>query len=334
MYTSGFHNLAGIQGWMKSDSRNSIKDYRKTRVKHSLLKNSWLSPSAVRWSSRHVDHWNNDQKPASYQVPVNFTLTMRTLLIAAALLCSAERSPSASFDARHERFTRILSTQVSDGRVDYAALKAKPDALNAYLDELAAVRESDFNRWPESERLAFLINLYNAATLQLIVDHYPIDSIKDIGGFLSGPWKQKVVRVFGKVITLEEVEHNMIRKQYGEPRIHFALVCGANGCPPLRAEAYCGDQLNDQLNDQARVFLSEPSKNRMAVEQRTIYLSRIFKWFAGDFERQSGSVLEFITPYLSETEQKALAEQQFKIRYTAYDWSLNNTSAANATTAP
>ena len=235
-----------------------------------------------------------------------------------------------AFDHKHAAFDTVLKARVADGRVDYAALKAAPQPLIAYLDTLAAVPEAAFKSWGEKDRLAFLCNLYNAATLKLIVDHYPVASIKKIGGFFNfgglgdGPWKQKVVRLFGQVTTLDHVEHGIIRKEYPDARAHFALVCAARGCPPLRAGAFVGARLDAQLDEQGRIFLGETEKNRVEARTRTLHLSPIFKWFAGDFEAHAGSVEKFVAPFLPEAARAALAAGGFRISYTDYDWSLND----------
>ncbi|MGH7958807.1 MAG: DUF547 domain-containing protein [Opitutaceae bacterium] len=235
-----------------------------------------------------------------------------------------------AFDQTHAAFDQVLKQHVRDGWVNYTAIKAAPQPLNAYLDTLAAVPEADFKTWPEKDRLAFLFNLYNAATLKLIVDHYPIASIKKIGGFFNfgglgdGPWKQKIVRLFGQITTLDHVEHGIIRKDYAEARAHFALVCAARGCPPLRAEAFVGAKLDTQLDEQGRIFLGQAEKNRVDAPTRVLHLSPIFKWFAGDFEAAAGSVEKFVTPFLPEPARRALAAGDCKIRYTDYDWSLND----------
>lgn len=231
---------------------------------------------------------------------------------------------TTTFDHSHAAFDAVLKAHVRDGWVDYARLKANPRPLRAYLDQLAAVSEAEFNRWPGKERFAFLSNLYNASTLALIVDHYPVKSIKDIGGFLKGPWDQPAVRLFGNVTTLNHVEHEIIRKRYYDPRAHFALVCAARGCPPLRAEAYVAARLDEQLDNQGRIFLSQTNKNRVDAGSRVLYLSPIFKWFSGDFEQKSGSILRFVEPYLSEQDRRTVSNGDFKIRYTDYDWSLND----------
>lgn len=230
---------------------------------------------------------------------------------------------AAPFDQTHATFDAVLKRHVRDGLVDYPALKARPKLLEDYLATLAGVSPDGFKRWPEKERLAFLINLYNATTLKLIVDHYPVKSIKDVGSLLKGPWDQPVVRIFGRRLTLNDLEHKILRVDYREPRIHFALVCAARGCPPLRSEAYVAERLDSQLDDQARRFLACPAQNRVVSRERAVYLSPLFKWYGADFERASGSVLTALKSYWPPEAAAALAEGGFRIRYTDYDWSLN-----------
>ena len=252
---------------------------------------------------------------------------MKTRILVSLWLLSTLPGLAAVFDQSHGKLDAVLSPHVRGGWVDYAVLKGRPGPLVEYLDHLASVRESDFIRWPEKEPFAFLINLYNAATLKLIIDHYPLESIKDIGGFFKGPWKQDVVWLFGNVTTLGDLEHEIIRKQYRDARAHFALVCAARGCPLLRGEACVASRLDEQLEDQARAFPGQIAKNRVDASSRSLYHSPVFKWFSDDFEAQSGTVLEFLEPHFSEKDRKALAGGGFKIRYTDYDWSLNDRGA-------
>lgn len=235
---------------------------------------------------------------------------------------SGVASAATDFDHSHAEFAIVLDAVVSDeGLVDYASLKADPSMLDKYLDRLAGVSETRFNEWREPQRIAFLINLYNAATLRLIINHYPVKSIKDIGGFLNGPWDQPVMRLFGETMDLNTVEHKILRKDYAEPRIHFALVCAAKGCPPLRGEPYVASRLDEQLDDQAKQFLANAQKNRVAAGTRTVYLSPLFNWYGEDFEKKSGSVLAFLKSYWPGNPPAGY--EQFRIRYTDYDWSLN-----------
>ena len=230
------------------------------------------------------------------------------------------RVAAAGFDQSNALFDGVLKQYVKSAHVDYAALKAHPQDLNRYLDQVSAVSKIEFKKWSEPQQIAFLANAYNAYTLRLIIKNYPVKSIKDIGSFINGPWDQPVVQLFGETITLNTLEHKILRKDYAEPRLHFALVCAAKGCPPLRGEAYVAARLNEQLDDQAKQFLAESGKNRIAATERTVYLSPIFKWYGGDFEKKSGSVLAALKPYWP---GKAVATDDFKIRYTDYDWSLN-----------
>jgi len=242
--------------------------------------------------------------------------------VAVALMVSA-CAQAAELDQSHSLFDAVLKQYVKDARVDYAALKAHPQDLNPYLGQVAAVTKGEFKQWNEQQQIAFLINAYNAYTLRLILDHYPVKSIKDIGSFLTGPWDQLAVKLFGETTKLNAVEHKILRKDYSEPRIHFALVCAAKGCPPLRTEAYVANRLNEQLDDQAKQFLATPNKNRVEAGEQVVYLSPIFKWYGGDFEKKSGSVLAALQPYWP---GKATATDGFKIHYTDYDWTLNDQS--------
>lgn len=227
------------------------------------------------------------------------------------------------FDHSHASFTKVLQKHVEGEAVDYAGLKQYPGALNNYLDALAAVPEKDFEGWRRHQQMAFLINLYNAATLKLVIDHYPIRSIKNIGGILKGPWKQKVVRLFGETVSLDYVEHGLVRPNYGEPRIHFAVNCASIGCPALRPEAFQASKLDTQLDEQARGFLRDPSKNRLDADKGVLHLSPIFDWFEEDFTGKSGSVAKFVTPYFPKAQQATIAKGGLRIRHTDYDWGLN-----------
>jgi hypothetical protein len=217
----------------------------------------------------------------------------------------------------------VLKKHLKNGLVNYKALKGDRSDLDDYLKQTSVVREPEFKSWSKDQQLAFYINLYNAETFQLIIDHYPVASIKKIGGIFSGPWDQVVVELFGKKTTLNNLEHGIIRKQFSDARIHFALVCAAKGCPPLRAEPFVAEKLDAQLGDQGNLFLSELTKNRVDTKTKTVYLSKIFSWYAGDFEKSSGSVLLFVRPFFPDGDRKALLQPGYSISYTAYDWSLN-----------
>ena len=246
-----------------------------------------------------------------------------TLVMACASL--TQRAAAADFDHSHALFNRVLQQHVKNARVDYAALKTHSEVLDHYLEELAKIPPAEFSRWSETERLACLINLYNAATLKLIVEHYPLHSIRNIGFLPGAAWRELTVRFGGQIMTLGHLENKIIRVKYQDPRIHFALVCAAKGCPPLRAEAYTGARLRAQLNDQARQFLSEPTKNRFEADTKTLYLSPIFKWYDKDFTKTAGSLAAYVKPFLPEAQRLALTDSaKLKVRFTDYDWALND----------
>ena len=225
----------------------------------------------------------------------------------------------------HAALDALLRAHVADGRVDYDAFQKQP-AFAAYLEALA---RADPAALSEPERLAFWINAYNAYTIQLINVHGERQWIRNIGKTLGiplqSPWKEEMVRAGGKTCSLDHVEHEIIRKQFREPRIHFALVCAARGCPPLRPEAYTGAKLDSQLDDQARAFLvRSPDKNRVDVPSRTVYLSPILDWYRADFGGTKPAVGKYLARFFPEGPARDLLQSgDFELKYTDYDWSLN-----------
>ena len=235
-----------------------------------------------------------------------------------ALTAALAAAPAAAATGADSSLAAVLKERVHEGRVDYAGLKGDRRGLDEWLAGAATVREDKFDSWPRADRLAFLINAYNATTLRLIVDHYPLASIHDIGPFWdpARAWKLPVVSLFGRAMSLNDLEHGIIRPKYKEPRVHFALVCAAKGCPPLRGEPYVGARLDAQLDDQARTFLSQNWKNRADAENRTAHLSPIFKWYMADFGGTKASVLAFVKKWLP-------VQEGWDVSWTDYDWSLN-----------
>ena len=242
----------------------------------------------------------------------------RTIFLLTLILSASAAAGAVDFDREQSRLNAVLSTRVRDGLVDYAGLKKDSSDLDAWLSAAAKADEADFKGRPRDQRLAFLINVYNAATLRLILDHYPISSIRKIGPVWdpNKAWKLAVVKIFGRTVTLNAVEHEMIRPVYKDPRVHFALVCAAKGCPPLRSEAYDGTRLDAQLDDQARTFLSQKAKNDASRAGETAYLSPIFKWYIEDFGGSKKSVLNFVKKWLP-------VEDGWTVEWTEYDWALN-----------
>lgn len=229
----------------------------------------------------------------------------------------------------HGAFDRLLKAHVVNGLVDYDAFSNDP-AFSGYLKLLSATNPAPL---PRAEQLAFWINAYNAYTIQLINAKHERGSIRNVNkslGFLKlkGPWSEPFAVVGGKTYTLDDIEHRTIRPTYKEPRIHFALVCAALGCPPLRSEAYTGPRLESQLNDQAVIFLTKsPGKNRVDVANRTLYRSPIFSFsdYMQDFGGSEATVGKFIARYYPAGPERALLESgKFTVVKTEYDWSLNS----------
>jgi hypothetical protein len=216
----------------------------------------------------------------------------------------------------HSPFSALLAKYVQKGGVRYAEWHASGDdrqALDDYLATLAAVEPSALTRY---QRLAFWINAYNAFTLDLVLDQYPLESIRDI----DSPWKRKLVTVEGRSLSLDEIENEIIRPGWKEPLVHFGLHCAAVGCPPLRPEAYEGPRLHEQLEEQARAFLADGTANRVDESGR-LHLSKIFEWYREDFEQNRGSLVKWLTPYLPALEGRTAKD--VKISFADYDWSLN-----------
>lgn len=271
-----------------------------------------------------------------YIVPALLSLVLLATTAGCAgvepIRADGEVQTPASFD--HSAFDRVLTAYVDEeGLVDYKRLK-EDDALRPYLQALANTDPSDLD---ESERLAFWINAYNALTIKLIVDKYPTESILDLkpapGPFIpniNSPFQLDVSEVGGAVRTLDEIEHGIIRERFEEPRIHFALVCAAMSCPPLRREAYTGTALDRQLDDQADIFLHNENTNRVPAGERTIELSPIFKWFREDFGGSKESTQRFVAPYFEGAIRDKLAEAAYEVNYTDYDWSLNDQARTEA----
>jgi len=245
--------------------------------------------------------------------------------IAAGIPLVAGATGPEGFDHSHSRYAQILNAVVTDdGRVNYASLKDDHQNLIEYLQALASIDPDTYREWTREQQLAYLINLYNAQTLDLVIRHYPIDSIKDIGNLWRGPWGQPVVSLMGKISTLDNLEHKIIRPTFMDPRTHFALVCASRSAPALRQEPYVADRLSEQLADQTRAFLADPTKNVIDLEDNVLHLSSVFKWFADDFEGHSGSIEAFIRPFLHPEKREMMERRIFAIRYLDYDWSLND----------
>jgi len=220
----------------------------------------------------------------------------------------------------HELWSLLLKKHVdSNGYVDYSGFLKDSLSFGAYLDQLTT-HPPDEDNWPEEEQIAFWINAYNAFTIKLIIDHYPVESIKDIGliiqlPFVNSPWDIRFIEMQGEKLDLNNIEHSILRKKFEEPRIHFAINCASNSCPKLRREAYTGQKLNNQLNDQAYNFINDPNRNYIQDQQAE--LSKIFSWFKEDFTKKS-TLKEFLNQYST-----IKLHDNTMVSFKNYDWSLN-----------
>lgn len=252
---------------------------------------------------------------------------------------SNSRASASTEEFNHTAWDQLLRQHVvaiNDGNstaVDYAAFQLDKTTLESYLNQLAEVKPKQFDAWPKPDQLAFLINAYNAWTVELILTEYPeVESIKDLGSFFKSPWKKKFISLLGETRSLDDIEHNLIRGsgRYNEPRIHFAVNCASIGCPALRTEAYRGNRLEEQLEAATVAFLSDHSRNR--IEGGTAQLSSIFKWYREDFEndwRDAKNLPEFLLLYkealaVSQIEVEKLSRNSMDIEFLDYDWNLNS----------
>ncbi len=281
-------------------------------------------------------------------VPI-VTFTRRLLPLIPALLlasgCASLPFMAANSDPvaeatretlNQEPYTVVLERYVdAAGLVDYVALQADRADLDAYADALGAIAPEVYEAWPDEQKIAFLVNAYNAFTLQAIVDQEPLkSSIRDI----PGVWRIEKHRLAGEWLTLDQIEHEILRRDFDEPRIHAALVCAALSCPPLRREPYTAEQLDAQLEDQVQQWLDSDVGLQIDREAAEVGLSAIFDWFGEDWEpsysvaedsekftgkARDRAILNFISQYVSAEEREFLEAGDYKLRILDYDWSLN-----------
>ncbi len=253
------------------------------------------------------------------------------------LFCLIWLVTPAGVGAQSATFEQVLKEYVSErGEVDYAAIKEGGE-LDVYLAHLASINPEVLS---EKEALALWINAYNAYTIKLILDNYPVGSIREITPLrikglwlavpkINSPFEYELANVGGTMYSLDAIEHEILRKRFNEPRIHFALVCASYSCPPLRREPYEAGQLDAQLDDQARIFLHDPLKNRIEAGSRHIYLSKIFRWFKDDFTQDGQTLQQFLATYFEGEVREKLEANAFGEKYMKYNWRLNDVGSFN-----
>ena len=219
-----------------------------------------------------------------------------------------------AFDQDYKSWDKFLKkyTVVEDKQTLVKYKEIDKEDLKSILSEFEAVSKKDFKAWSKNQKLAFWINAYNAYTIQLILKHYPVKSIKDIGSLFSTPWSKEFINLLGKEMSLDDIEHETIRKNFKEPLIHFAVNCASIGCPSLSQSAFVGERIREQLAAAEKHFLNNKNKNQL--RGNVIFVSKIFKWFGDDFGGYEPMKAYF---------KRRLVFEVKEIEYLDYNWNLN-----------
>jgi hypothetical protein len=250
----------------------------------------------------------------------------RFAIVVMGLLCAA----GYGFDQNHAKWTQVLANyQVEDGRMVYAKLKRdlaadKDHPLTKYLGEVASQSRTQFDYMSRAEQMAFLINAYNALTVKLVADHYPTKGIKELGTLLKSVWKREFFALLeGQVKNLETIEHDILRPKYADYRVHAAISYASVSSPRLAHVAFTGAQLEGQLDEAFRNFLSDSARNRYEPESKTFFLSKVFDWFRRDFEKDGGPV-KVVAKYGPAVAKEMAGKGGLVAKTMDFNWSLND----------
>ncbi|OUR97873.1 hypothetical protein A9Q84_06665 [Halobacteriovorax marinus] len=244
---------------------------------------------------------------------------MRWILLLTFLLSTN----ALGFDHTHSEWQKVLTKYVkienSQSLINYNLLKKEKQLLNNYLQSLSSVKKAEYKSWESSKKLAFLINAYNAFTIELILTNYPLKSIKDLGSLFKSAWKISFFTLLEEKHHLDWIEQDMIRGNFKEPRIHFAVVCASISCPNLQKKAFTFKNLDAQLETAAHEFLNDRSKNYFDGEK--LYISKIFGWYKKDFK----NFRKFISKRMSKNKsiQEKIQNPKLSVKQLNYNWQLN-----------
>lgn len=238
------------------------------------------------------------------------------------------------FDQMHAPWSAILKRHVHGNDFDYKALAADRAGFDHYLRSLEQVSPAEMGVWNDDQKMAFWINAYNAYTVERVLTGYPIESIREVGNAQASVWDQVFIRLDRhhpsgkrKRLSLNDIEHKILRPTFKDPRIHAAVNCASRSCPPLLNEAFVAEELDKQLDGQVRAWLADETRNRFDRASSTLHVSQIFDWFRADFESDDfegdGGVAKWIARYAPESEAAWIAKAK-DVRYLEYDWSLND----------
>ena len=257
--------------------------------------------------------------------------TVQATAEAAAPAAEPSQQAQQAFDQAHGLWNELLKARVKGDSFDYGAVKKDPAKLNAYLRQLQAVTPAELKGWKKEERFAFWINVYNAYTIKKVVDNYPLDSIRDLSGAfgLKSVFDNEFIAMQahhpdGKndKLSLNDVEHEILRVRFKDARLHAAINCASFSCPPLRGEAFVASKLDKQLEEQMRAFVVDKKRNRFNRDKGRAEISEIFKWFKEDFERDAESIRGYLIRFAPEADAEFL--RTAKLKYIDYDWDLND----------
>ena len=266
-------------------------------------------------------------------------LRLFAIFISISILGAA---PLDAFDQEYSRYASLLNKYIRNQMVAYSALRAERTELTAALKEFQSLSEAEYKSFSREQQLAFWINAYNLWMIAIVVDHYPIqpkaknpsypeNSVQQI----AGVWDTIPLSAAGREVSLNQIEHEILRKQFREPRIHFALVCASTGCPPLKSQPFRARELDAQLESAARGFIEDRAKVELVVASRELRLSPIFQWFPEDFssfaddvwrERYGkyGGAVGFVSERLRQQDRMLLRTGSVQLKWLSYDWTLND----------